>query len=125
MLRRRRIVYWSILVLTLEKVFQHLVTAALFVVDVPGLGRPDIGRTFRIPGSAMAVLNAVIGMLFALGFVGSMLDKAWCRSLLIGLAVFDVLAEFVFHATFRITVSVVVGVLLLVLIRVATASSKA
>lgn len=125
MSRRPRIVHLIILVLSLEKVLQHLLTAVLFVVDVPGIGRPDIGPTFRIPAYAMAELNAVVGALFALGIFGSLLDKGWYRPLLVGLAAFDVLAEFVFHGTFRITVSVIVGVLLLLLVRVEVASANA
>lgn len=89
------------------------------------MGRPNIGPTFRIPETSMAALNAVVGALFGLGFFGVLLDKSWYRPFLVALAAFDVLAEFVFHGAFRITVSVVVGILLLMLIRVAVARTSA
>ena len=63
--------------------------------------------------------------MFALGISGKSLDKGWDRPLLVGLAAFDVLAEFVFHGAFRITVSVIVGVLLPLPVRVEVASANA
>jgi hypothetical protein len=64
----------------------------------------------------MVVLNANVCILFALGLWGRLADKKWHRPLLVGMSLFDILAEFVFHGFFYITVSVIVAVALLVLL---------
>jgi hypothetical protein len=104
--------------------FQHLLTVVFFVVDIPGIGRPDIGPTFQFSNATMAVLNVIVFILFGLGFWGRLQGKEWHRSLIIGLAIFDILAEFVFHGFFFITVSVIVSVILLVLFKLDANKSK-
>ena len=58
-----------IIILTLEKSAQHLLTALFFVDDVPGIGKPDIGPNFNISSEVMALLNLV---LFGTFFTGSL-----------------------------------------------------
>ena len=65
----------------------------------------------------MFVLNVIVLILFGLGLWGRLQNQGWHRSLLAWLAVFDILAEFIFHGFFYITVSVIVAVLLLVLLQ--------
>jgi hypothetical protein len=122
--KNRKIIHISILVLTFEKMLQHLLTALFFVVDIPGIGRPDIGPTFQLSDATMAVLNIIVFVLFALGFWGRLRRQRWHRSLLVGLNVFDILAEFVFHGFFFITVSVIVSTILLVLLKLDGNKSK-
>ena len=117
MFKNRKTIHFGILVLTFEKMAQHLLTAIFFATDIPGIGRPEIGPTSQISDATMVVLNLIVFVLFGLGFWGRLQGKRWHRSLLVGLAVFDILAEFVFHGFFYITVSVIVGVVLLVLIK--------
>ena len=83
--------------------------------DIPGIGRPDIGPTFQLSNATMAVLNIIVFILFGLGFWGRLQGNGWHRPLLVSLAIFDILAEFVFHGFFFITMSVIVSVILLVL----------
>jgi len=115
MFKNPKIIHIGILLLAFEKAVQHLLSAVFFIVDIPGIGRPDIGPTFQLSDATMVVLNAIVCLLFGLGFWGRLEGKRWHRPLLVGLAVFDILAEFVFHGFFFITISVIVGIALLVL----------
>ena len=65
----------------------------------------------------MVILNLIVFILFGLSFWGRLQNQGWHRPLLVGLAVFDILAEFVFHGFFFITVSVIVSAVLLVFIK--------
>lgn len=116
MAKSHKIIHFVILILTAEKMLQHLLTAVFFAVDIPGIGRPEIGPTLDLSDTTMVVLNLIVFILFGIGFWGRLRGQRWHRSLLGGLALFDILAEFVFHGFFYITVSVIVSVVLLVLI---------
>jgi hypothetical protein len=113
----RRVIQIGILLLIFEKMAQHLLTAVFFVVDLPGIGRPDIGPTFQLNDVTMAVLNLIVFTLFGISLWGRLRGSQWHKPLLVGLALFDILAEFIFHGFFFITVSVIVAVALLVLIQ--------
>jgi hypothetical protein len=125
MSKKHQTIHIGIFALTFEKMFQHLLTAIFFAVDIPGIGRPDIGSTFQLSDATMVFLNIVVFILFVLSFWGRLRGVQWHRPLLVGLAVFDILAEFVFHGFFYITVSVIVSVALLVLLKMDTDKSKA
>ena len=122
--KKQKIIHFSILVLTIEKTLQHLLTAIFFAVDIPGIGRPDIGPTFQFSDGTMTALNVIVFILFGMGFAGRLQGQDWHRPLLIGLNVFDILAEFVFHGFFFITVSVIVSTILLVLFKMETDKSR-
>jgi hypothetical protein len=125
MSKNRKVIHIGILVLTFEKMLQHLLTAAFFAVDIPGIGRPDIGPTFQLSDATMVALNIIVFVLFALGFWGRLRSQRWHRPLLVGLNVFDILAEFVFHGFFFITVSVIVSSISLMLFKLDANKSKA
>lgn len=105
-----------IIVLTLEKSAQHLITALFFVVDVPGIGKPDIGSNFSISSEVMALLNLALFGAFILGLYGRIKDAGWALKLIWGSAALDIVLEFLFHGLFYITVSIVVSTLLIILI---------
>ena len=107
----------GIFLLTVEKMLQHLLTAFFFAFNIPGIGRPDIGPNFQWSNTTLVLLNVIVLILFGLGLWGRLQSQGWHRPLLVWLAVFDILAEFVFHGFFYITVSVIVAVLLLVLLQ--------
>jgi hypothetical protein len=113
----RSVIRIGILLLIFEKLAQHLLTAVFFVVDLPGIGRPDIGPTFQLNDVSMAVLNLILLILFGISLLGRLRGSQWHKPLLVGLALFDILAEFIFHGFFFITVSVIVAVALLVLLQ--------
>lgn len=124
MSKKRRFYHISILLLTFEKVIQHLLTAIFFMVDIPGIGRPDIGPTFQLRDTTMAILNAGVCILFVIVLWSRLAGKGWHRSLLVSLALFDILAEIVFHGFFYITVSVIVSIALLVLVKLDSDKSR-
>ena len=107
----------GIFLLTVEKMLQHLLTAFFFAFNIPGIGRPDIGPNFQWSNTTLVLLNVIVLILFGLGLWGRLQSQGWHRPLLVWLAVFDILAEFVFHGFFYITVSVIVAVLLLLLLQ--------
>ena len=125
MSKKHKVIHISILVLTFEKMLQHLLTAVFFVVEIPGIGRPEIGPTFQLSDATMAVLNLIVFVLFGASFWGRLQGKGWHKPLLVSLAIFDILAEFIFHGFFFITISVIVSAVLLVLIKLDTDKSKA
>ncbi len=101
-----------IIVACLEKLLQHSLTALFFVIEVPGIGTPDIGSTFIIDNYTMAFLNVVVFLLFAIGLSGFTREKQWGSYLIIAMAIADIVLEFVFHYLFFITVSVIVSAIL-------------
>lgn len=114
--KKGKILQIGILLLTVEKMLQHLLTAIFFVVDIPGIGYPDIGPNFDLSNTMMAVLNIIVFILFGAGFWGRLQGRGWHKPLLVGLAAFDIVAEFVFHGFFFITVSVIVSAILIALV---------
>ena len=102
--------------LTLEKMGQHLVTAFLFVVDIPGMGKPDVGPVFQFSGEYMAVLNLIVFGLFLLGLFGKIRKLKWGLGFIVEIAAIDIVLEALFHGLFFITVSVVVSFVLIVVV---------
>jgi hypothetical protein len=105
-----------ITLLTFEKLVQHLATAVLFVFDVPGVGRPDIGPFFRFAPWALALLNVFLSGLFLFGLLSRWRKLRWAPFFIIELAALDIVLEALFHGLFFITVSVVVSTLLILVI---------
>jgi hypothetical protein len=119
-----RLAHLGIVVLICEKVLQHLITAAVLAVDAPSVGSPDLGRAEALGEPTMAVLNTALAILFAFALYGRLRNLAWYGPLLVGLAAFDIVAELVLHDGVFITVSLVVAVVLLVLLRLETRGSR-
>jgi len=104
-----------IYIFTVEKALQHLITALFFMVSIPGIGTPDAGNTFQISNSVMALLNIIYFMFFVVGIIGKAKGKKWAIGLIIGLALLDILLEFIFHHFFFITVSVIMSTILTII----------
>lgn len=105
-----------ITVLTLEKMAQHLVSAFLFVFNVPGWGKPDVGPVFQFSGDYMAVLNLILVGLFLLGLFGKIKKLRWGLGFIVEIAAIDIVLEALFHGLFFINVSVVVSFVLIMVI---------
>ncbi len=101
------------ILLTIEKLFQHLLTAVFFVVSIPGIGTPDIGTVFAIDTTTMALLNILVFILFVAGLYAFLLKKAWGIFLIAGMALADIVLEFLFHGFGHFTVSVIVSSLII------------
>ena len=112
---KRNLLNVLIYVFTVEKALQHLFTAIFFIVDIPGIGTPDIGTTFQISNSIMALLNLVYFTFFIIGIIGKIKKKKWAIRLIIVLACLDIILEFIFHGFFFITVSVIISTILTII----------
>ena len=105
-----------LILLLVEKIIQHVCTAAAFFIAIPGIGTPDIGTRFEISDPVMGVNNLMLGGLFTLALWGFYTDKKWYKPLILFLAGFDIVAEFIFHGFFFITFSVIGAVILIILL---------
>jgi hypothetical protein len=112
---KRNLLNILIYTFTVEKALQHLFTAIFFIVDIPGIGTPDIGTTFQISNSIMALLNLVYFTFFLIGIIGKNKKKKWAMRLIIVLACLDIILEFIFHGFFFITVSVIISTILTII----------
>jgi hypothetical protein len=104
--------YYGLILLTLEKIFQHLLVTLAFYFNWK-----DIASTVVVSPTALMIAGAVIAILFVLSLWGLLKRRDWTVNLLIALALFDMLGEFVAQGTIAITlnVSFLVATLLLVL----------
>jgi len=103
-------------IFTFEKAVQHLLTAIFFIVDIPGIGKPDIGTNISLSYGLMALSNLILFGAFSIGLIGRLRDIGWALRLIGGLAALDIVLEIVFHGLFYLTVSVLVSTLLIILI---------
>jgi hypothetical protein len=110
---KQKTVFWIVLGLVAEKILQHGLTAFFFVVNIDGIGKPDIGNRIPLSSPAMAVLNFVVMGLFIWAFWDIWKSRIRGLHLAIILSLFDIIAEFVFHGFGLITVSMVIAIFLI------------
>lgn len=122
--KTNKFIYLILIALLVEKIIQHALTAASFLVAIPGIGTPDIGTRLDINDPVMGLSNAVLMILFGIALWGFTSDKTWSRSLIFILAGFDIAAEFVLHGFFFITFSVLGAALLVILLLMFPGSKK-
>jgi hypothetical protein len=105
-------VRYALIALVCEKIIQHVVVTTAFY-----LNWGDIRSTVAVDPGILMVLGAVVALLFALSLWGMIARRRWAIDLVIGLALFDIVGEFVAQGaiSIAITVSFLVATLLLVL----------
>lgn len=103
-----------IIILTVEKILQHALTALFFTVYIPGIGTPNIGPHFTLSNAVMTILNLLYTLIFSAGLLAKVKKLVWGAPLIIFLAALDIILEFVFHGFFYITVSVIVSTILII-----------
>ena len=113
---KRKLFEALITIFTAEKTVQHFLSALFFLVDIPGIGKPDTGPIFHLSYEVMALLNLVLFGAYILGLLGRIKHAKWALIVVGSMAVLDILLEIVFHGFFYITVSVIVSTLLLIVI---------
>lgn len=103
---------YGLIALLAEKVVQHV-----FVTLAFWFNWQDIAATVVVSPTALTVLGALAAVLFALALWGALHDKKWASLLAGGIALFDIVGEFVAQGTLAIelNVSFLVASLLLVL----------
>ncbi len=102
-----------LMLLTVEKVVQHLFVSYAFYVDLGDL-RSQVVPDYRI----LMAAGFIVFILFAAALYGLYVNSAWATRLVTGLAVFDVVGEFYAQGTLiiDITVSFVVAAVILLTI---------
>ncbi len=103
-------------VLSIEKVFQHLISGLLFVVEIKSIGKPDIGENIPVSDANMALLNFVFTLLFVAGFLLFIKGNRFGKSMIFWMAFVDIVLEFLFHGIGFITVSVLVSSVIILLV---------
>lgn len=103
---------YALAALLLEKVVQHLFVTAAFYLDLGG-----IRFTVAVSPDALMILGALAAVLFALSLWGLLAGKRWALGLVIGLALFDLIGEFVAQGRLAINlnVSFLIAALILIL----------
>ena len=103
---------YILLVLIAEKIIQHVVVTIALGVDLGG-----IRSTVAVNPDLLMVTGAVVGALFALSLWGMLARRRWVVNLVIALALFDMVGEFVAQGRVDIviTVSFIVATLLFIL----------
>ena len=103
---------YVIIALILEKTIQHVVVTLAFYFNLKG-----IGSTVAVSPSLLMILGAMVAVLFGFSLWGTATQKRWAIGLVVVLALFDIVGEFVAQGRIDIviTVSFVVATILLVL----------
>lgn len=104
-----------ILLLLIEKMIQHFMTALFFIYTIPGIGTPDIGPNFPFTNNTMAFLNIIYGILFILSFILYLKNNSYSLQVIVILSSLDIFLEFLFHGIGYLTVSVLIATILIIL----------
>ena len=103
---------YILLALIIEKIIQHVVVTIALGVDLGG-----IRSTVAVNPDLLMVAGAVVGALFVLSLWGMIARSKWAINLVIALALFDMVGEFIAQGRVDIviTVSFIVATLLFIL----------
>ncbi len=105
---------YALLALIGEKIIQHVFVTLAFYFNWG-----DIDSTVVVEPDILMVLGGIVAVLFGLALWAMLARRKWALNLVTGLAVWDILGEFIAQGRIDIviTVSFVVAILLLILIR--------
>lgn len=105
-------VYYVLIILIVEKIIQHIFVTLAFYFNWS-----DIASTVAVSPTSLMVLGAVVAVLFVVSLWGMISKRPWAINLLVFLALFDIVGEFVAQGRIAITlnVSFLVATLLLIL----------
>ncbi len=110
---KQKAILWVVMGLIAEKILQHGLTALFFIINIDGIGKPDVGNRVVLSDPIMAVLNCVVMGLFIWGIWDVWKLRIRGLHLAIILSFFDIIAEFVFHGFVFITISVIMAIFLI------------
>jgi hypothetical protein len=108
----RNWIWYVLAFLNIEKIIQHLFVTYAFWHDIGG-----IRSQVAVPPDLLMIAGAGIAFLFMVALWGLFTDQGWAINLLIGLALFDIVGEFIAQGRMDIAipVSFVVAVVILIL----------
>ena len=104
-------VYICLLLLTIEKIVQHFIVTLAFYCNWG-----DIASTVVVSPTLLMISGGMVAVLFIASLWGLLKKRAWTINLLIVLAIFDLVGEFVAQGRLAISVSVsflMAGILLI------------
>ncbi len=103
---------YLLIALMVEKIIQHFVVTIAFYLNLK-----DIGSTVAVDPGILMILGAVVAILLILNLWGMVTQQKWAVNLVIALALFDMIGEFVAQGKIGIviTVSFLAATLLLIL----------
>ncbi len=105
------IVTYLFIILLAEKVVQHVSTVPALVWNIG-----DVRAQFAVDYTLLIGANIILAAVYLVALYGTITRHAWGPLVVIGPALFDIIAEYAFHGLFiTLTVSVIVAVLVLVL----------
>ena len=108
----RNWIWYVLAILNIEKIIQHIFVTYAFWQDIDG-----IRSQVAVSPDLLMIAGAGVAILFMLSLWGMLTDKRWAINLLIGLALFDIIGEFIAQGRIDIAipVSFVVAVVILIL----------
>lgn len=93
--------YSLLILLIIEKIIQHVFVTLAFYFNWAG-----IASTVVASPKILMILGSMIAVLFALSLWGMIQKQMWAVNLVIGLALFDMIGEFVAQGKFDIVINV-------------------
>ena len=111
-MRDRCLSDWVLIAIAIEKAIQHVFITYGFAFD-----RFELRDQVAPPWEILLVTGGIVAVLFVVALIGLLRWEPWAPRLLVGLAVFDIVGEFVGQGTImiEIVVSFLVAVVLLIL----------
>jgi hypothetical protein len=105
-------VKYILIILIIEKIIQHIAVTIAFYNNWS-----DIGSTVAVNPRILMILGTIIAVLFILCLRGMITQKKWVINLVIALALFDIIGEYVAQGKIgiMINVSFFVAIILLIL----------
>jgi len=105
-------IYYLLILLIVEKIIQHVVVTLAFYFNWK-----DIVSTVVVSSGVLMILGAIAAVLFVLSLWGMVRKQPWAINLILALAMFDIIGEFVAQGKIGIviTVSFIIATLLLIL----------
>jgi hypothetical protein len=88
-------VYYGLVLLTVEKIFQHIFVTLAFYYNWR-----DIASTVVVSPKLLMVSGAIVAALFVCSLWGLLKKQRWAIKLLTALAIFDLVGEFVAQGRF-------------------------
>lgn len=104
-------IYYLLVFFAVEKIIQHAFVTLAFYFNWG-----DIASTVAVSSNLLMIAGAMIAILFCVSLWGLLTKRTWTINLLIALALFDIIGEFVAQGKINISipVSFVVAWLLLI-----------
>ncbi len=102
---------YVLIILLAEKVVQHVASVPAFLWDIG-----DIRASFAVDYTFLIGANIVLAAVYSAALYGVVTRHVWGLLIAIPSALFDIIAEYVFHGLFTpLTVSVIVATVIVIL----------